>query len=469
MALEKLQERVSEFFRSQPYGEAVGLDRIAEDITADDLKRLVPDDAAAAAADQDEKEKKTVPTKKAERLDYGRKTVLFETLDEMTKANKLKRAVKGKADKGAGLGWIWQGEAPATLRDIPPDQLGHKRFDKAELPIDQIRIDKNLQQRADGIDEATVAEYAQHPELLPAVRVFKDKEGVYWLSRGFHRMQAWKKAGWDKVPVEIFDGEKEDAKIDACGDNATHGRRRTRHDIRKAVETLMKTPAHKYSPTATIANIVGIAWETCSKIMEKIRKDAEKPDEPAEPRTIKTKKGKTRKATAKRKATAAKPPAAKPPAEPVQKSSGVLDRTGADVPGDRAAVFMDNRFVEAIANIRLQLTFLRELRTDYAFSSLGVNERGKVLAEIETKLETLELSAPYATVPDGAKVDTAIARRTWMTKAEYDQWVKAKKPMKDSHNPAPAAPINLNPLPVNNGQAAAPVNSQSESTADAAV
>ena len=61
-----------------------------------------------------------------------------------------------------------------------------------------------------------------------------------WLSRGFHRYHAAVCAGWDKIEAESVQGTRRDAILDALGDNATHGVRRTNADKEKAVTTLLE-------------------------------------------------------------------------------------------------------------------------------------------------------------------------------------------------------------------------------------
>lgn len=111
------------------------------------------------------------------------------------------------------------------------------------IRIDQIAVYKELQYRANGTDEAWVAELSQHLKnggsfnSLPVV--FKPKKGKFILGGGFHRLAAYKACGFSEIEAEVREGELRQAKLYALGDNADHGMRRTREDTRKAaVEAL---------------------------------------------------------------------------------------------------------------------------------------------------------------------------------------------------------------------------------------
>lgn len=108
------------------------------------------------------------------------------------------------------------------------------------LSLDEITIDLEVQQRANGVDQALIEEYAERiteGDEFPPVRVFDCRDG-FLLSRGFHRYFAHKRTGVDKIKAEVIKGTRRDAIVDACGANAEHGARRTNADKRKAVATL---------------------------------------------------------------------------------------------------------------------------------------------------------------------------------------------------------------------------------------
>lgn len=108
----------------------------------------------------------------------------------------------------------------------------------AVIRLDRIQIDGGTQSRA-ALNEAVVADYAEHVDSLPPVTVYFDG-AAYWLADGFHRYFAHKKAGRDVLRAIVERGTKRDAILHSVGANATHGLRRTNEDKRRAVLTLLE-------------------------------------------------------------------------------------------------------------------------------------------------------------------------------------------------------------------------------------
>ena len=111
-----------------------------------------------------------------------------------------------------------------------------------EIPIDDIRTDGGTQIRAD-LNWLAVDEYAHamsQGATFPPVTVFCDADKQHWLADGFHRVDAAKRAGRDRVLAEIRAGSKTHAILHACGANTDHGVRRTNADKRNAVERLIE-------------------------------------------------------------------------------------------------------------------------------------------------------------------------------------------------------------------------------------
>lgn len=110
-----------------------------------------------------------------------------------------------------------------------------------DLRIADIRTDGGTQMRVQ-LDLATIAEYTdamQRGDVFPPVVVFYDGAD-YWLSEGFHRLDASKHVERETISADVREGSREDAIIAACAANATHGLRRTNADKRNAVETMLK-------------------------------------------------------------------------------------------------------------------------------------------------------------------------------------------------------------------------------------
>ncbi len=112
------------------------------------------------------------------------------------------------------------------------------------IRISDIDLESSVQVRAK-IDPETVAEYAAHIEAkkapLPPIVVYgPDSRGKFFLSEGWHRVAAAKKAGRDGIMATIKDGGWKEALEHALGSNAAHGLRRTNLDKRRAVELALK-------------------------------------------------------------------------------------------------------------------------------------------------------------------------------------------------------------------------------------
>ena len=109
------------------------------------------------------------------------------------------------------------------------------------VSVDGIRIDGGTQPRAE-LKESAIADYAEAMKAgdkFPPLRVFDDGS-VKWLSRGFHRFHAARRAGVKMIECEVVPGERRDAILDGLGDNATHGVQRTNADKRKSVQLLLE-------------------------------------------------------------------------------------------------------------------------------------------------------------------------------------------------------------------------------------
>jgi hypothetical protein len=112
-----------------------------------------------------------------------------------------------------------------------------------QLCIAAIRRDGGTQPRAQ-LDVNIAAEYAEAMQTgaqFPPVVVFYDGTD-HWLADGFHRAAAAESVhGTDAViAAEVHQGTRRDALLYSTGANATHGVRRTNHDKRRAVMTLLR-------------------------------------------------------------------------------------------------------------------------------------------------------------------------------------------------------------------------------------
>jgi hypothetical protein len=110
------------------------------------------------------------------------------------------------------------------------------------LPLADIKVDPACQTRA-AMNNETIDEYVEVMKEkgdgpFPAVVVFHDGTD-YWLSDGFHRHAAAKKAGLASLKSKIRQGTHRETILHSVGANTTHGLRRTNADKRRAVSILL--------------------------------------------------------------------------------------------------------------------------------------------------------------------------------------------------------------------------------------
>jgi uncharacterized ParB-like nuclease family protein len=108
------------------------------------------------------------------------------------------------------------------------------------MNIGALVMDERLQSRTE-INEGTVSEYAEailEGADFPPVLVCFD--GInYYLTDGYHRLLAHKRAEKVSILCNVVQGTLRDAVFHSTGVNTAHGMRRTYADKRKAVMTLL--------------------------------------------------------------------------------------------------------------------------------------------------------------------------------------------------------------------------------------
>ena len=113
-------------------------------------------------------------------------------------------------------------------------------MEKKEIKISDIIMDEEIQSRFE-LKQEHIDDYAEDIESgaeFPPVELFFD--GIYhFLADGFHRYQAYKKAGKTTIPSIIHQGDRRKAILFAVGVNAKHGIRRTNADKERAVRKLL--------------------------------------------------------------------------------------------------------------------------------------------------------------------------------------------------------------------------------------
>ncbi len=142
----------------------------------------------------------------------------------------------------------------------------------SSLSIRSIKIDPDIQQRRDMIDSVIVAEYTEAMRSgtpFPAVTVFYDGN-THWLADGFHRVEAADEAGLNTLAAVVYPGTRRDAILHAVGANRDHGLRRSRADIRRAIETLLGDADWVQWSNRMIADKVGCSDKTVAAVRNEL-------------------------------------------------------------------------------------------------------------------------------------------------------------------------------------------------------
>lgn len=178
------------------------------------------------------------------------------------------------------------------------------------IRLDELVIDAAINPRAGGLNAGHVAEMvewlkANPDDDLPPGVVYRDPDtGDHLLSEGFHRAAAYADAEREEMPVEIRDGDRTAALLNAAASNQGHGLTRTHEDKRLAAKlAILAAPGWDDSE---IAAHVGVTPPFVGDVRAAVAVEAElktvfnspdgEPEEPA-PSSGKKKRGaKTKKA-----------------------------------------------------------------------------------------------------------------------------------------------------------------------------
>jgi len=109
------------------------------------------------------------------------------------------------------------------------------------IKIIEIRRDGDTQMRA-GLDEETIQSYAEFMRLgdhFPPIAVTHDGSD-YWLTDGFHRVAAALEAGKSKIAATVWSGDKSEAQWRSYAANSTHAKERSRADLMRAIDSVLK-------------------------------------------------------------------------------------------------------------------------------------------------------------------------------------------------------------------------------------
>lgn len=142
---------------------------------------------------------------------------------------------------------------------------------KKTMNVGALVLDKRLQSRVE-ISEATVSEYAEAMlagDIFPPVTVFFDSVH-YYLSDGFHRYHATRRAEKVSIDCEIIPGTFRDAQLYSFGVNAKHGLRRSNDDRRQAVRWMLEDFEWSQWSNVEIARRCNVSPSLVSKMREEM-------------------------------------------------------------------------------------------------------------------------------------------------------------------------------------------------------
>lgn len=432
----ELDNRVALFFRTQPFGTPATFADMMLDVSDKELETLIPKEQAEAIIKRMENDKFELPKGVKERFATARGHAAEQSVARLVRAGVLTQTVIDEPG-GKSTGYTYTG----------PRETAADPVEVSKVRIDRIKVDpKNYQMRKNGSNQATVDRYTAVADQLPALDVFDVGEEKLILVGGFTRIQAMANAGMDVIPVHIHKGTKEEAKLWAIADNATHGVPRTLDDIKEAVGAFLSmSKENRTASVASIASAVKCAWGTADKCKKhwykvwnldpngKVRgKDGKEYDKP---------ESKTNDPGAVPAAGTPATPAAGDVPAPTGKV--MLDKNGTPVPEDFAAAFADTRLYECCTAILQQFDYLRNLRPDgYAVSSILFNDRAKLLNDLECEIIKLRNSTPFAVTPaDANEVSqefSSAVRRRWMDKEEYADYTRRVEEAKRKATQTPA-------------------------------
>jgi ParB-like chromosome segregation protein Spo0J len=110
-----------------------------------------------------------------------------------------------------------------------------------KILLTKIRLDGGTQPRKE-LDETLVQHYTEEileGQAFPPVDLYFDGKH-YWLSDGFHRWHAHKRAGHKDITSNVIEGTKRDAFIASLKANAQHGKARTPEERRYVVQLALE-------------------------------------------------------------------------------------------------------------------------------------------------------------------------------------------------------------------------------------
>lgn len=172
----------------------------------------------------------------------------------------------------------------ATAAMAPSPAARPARVERV-VALDALRTDGDTQPRV-GMDPELVAEYTARMSVgqankvvdptgapFPPLVVYLDDEGVSWLADGFHRVEAARRAGIEAMQAIVRTGSRRDAFVASLGANATHGKRRTRADKRRALERALRDEEWVQWADARVARMCKVTQPFVTKVRAELERE----------------------------------------------------------------------------------------------------------------------------------------------------------------------------------------------------
>jgi hypothetical protein len=144
------------------------------------------------------------------------------------------------------------------------------------IPIADLNLHGGTQQRVslDLSHVTKIEEILQDDGLLDPISVTYD-EANYWVTDGFHRIQAYKNQGFTEIEAIAIHGTHRDAILASIQANANHltALSRSRADKRRAVETLLKDPEWSQWSDRQIAKLAQVSHPMVAAIRKSLSKN----------------------------------------------------------------------------------------------------------------------------------------------------------------------------------------------------
>lgn len=159
-------------------------------------------------------------------------------------------------------------------------------------PVVTLRLDGGTQPRVT-TDATLVETYAErmvwsdklgqvvdqegHP--FEPITFYDDGEGSHWLADGFHRVLAARKIGLEGFQARKLEGNQHAAFVYSLGANATHGKRRSNADKRRAVERALSTSPLRKLTDRRLSTICKVSNRFVSTVRGELEASGEIPFE----------------------------------------------------------------------------------------------------------------------------------------------------------------------------------------------